>query len=155
MNRNIIIFAGILILIAGLAYIGFSNVNSGILGGKSVELNGNKIKLEIADSPEELEKGLSGREKLDQDKGMLFVFEKPGRYSFWMKDMNFPLDIIYLSDSKVVTIHKNIPPLKDETNANNQILYEPTEPADKVIEINAGLADKYKLKVGDSVKLDL
>ena len=78
---------------------------------KYIKIAGQEIKVELAVSDAEKGKGLSGRTGLAPNTGMLFVFEKPGPYAFWMKDMNFPIDIIWLSeDLKVVYIKQNTRP---------------------------------------------
>lgn len=105
--------------------------------------------VEVARTQEEKETGLSSKESLNDNQGMLFVFEKPGFYSFWMKKMNFPIDIIYIKDDKIVTIYKNVQPPENE-NQSLSIL-QPTEAADKVLEIKAGLAEKYNYKKNDTV----
>ena len=73
-----------------------------------VKIAGQVIKVELAITPEARARGLSGRQGLTQDEGMLFVFDTPGKYPFWMKDMNFAIDMIWISeDSKVVYIKKD------------------------------------------------
>ena len=113
---------------------------------KYVKIAERNIKVDLALTPAEQEKGLSGKNLLVEDTGMLFVFANSDKYPFWMKDMNFPIDIIWISqDQKVVYIKKNaLPELYPET-------YAPTENAKYVLEITAGFADKYNLKTGDSV----
>ena len=76
---------------------------------------------------------------------MLFLFPQKGIYAFWMKDMRFNLDIIWISDDKIVYIAKDNS-FHDLTPVN------PGIEADKVLEINADLADRYGFKVGDEVK---
>jgi len=77
---------------------------------------------------------------------MLFLFDKSGRYAFWMKDMKFPLDFIWIAGDKVVDIDENIPPDYSGT-------LKPETPVDKVLEINAGVCEKYGIKKGDEVRL--
>jgi hypothetical protein len=111
---------------------------------KTVALGSGVFSLELADTPQKRALGLSGREKLDSDKGMLFVFEKEGRYSFWMKDMKFPLDIIWLDKNlKVVEIKENVQPesFPAAFTSKTKALY--------VIELNGGVAQKYNIKVGE------
>ena len=67
----------------------------------AVQIAGQTIKVEIADTDAKRELGLSGHAPLSDTQGMLFVFDTPGIYSFWMKDMLFPLDIIWLAPSEV------------------------------------------------------
>lgn len=107
-----------------------------------VEINNHKFSVEIADTAEKRSRGLGGRENLCSDCGMLFVFPEAGDYSFWMKDMKFPLDIIWIDGNQVVYITKNITPDYIGT-------ISPGAPADKVLEINAGLSDKYRIQEGD------
>jgi len=103
--------------------------------------------VELADTPKLRTQGLSGRKQLNQNSGLLFLFEKSAIYSFWMKDMNFPLDIIWINeDNLVVHIEKN---LKPETFPN---IFSPKSEALFVLEVNAGLVDQYKIKLGSKVK---
>src|SRR3989344_7332267 len=69
---------------------------------KYVKIAGQEVKVELALTPEEQTQGFSGRSGLGENEGMLFVFDTPGKYGFWMKDMLFPIDIIWLApDSRV------------------------------------------------------
>ncbi|MDJ0272657.1 MAG: DUF192 domain-containing protein [Candidatus Caldarchaeum sp.] len=107
--------------------------------------------VEIADDDAERGRGLSGREKLPENRGMLFVFEKPGRYSFWMYEMRFALDIIWIdADGLVVHIEENLQPCTP-----NQVCqsYTPSSDAKYVLEINAGLVKKHGIVVGDFVEV--
>jgi uncharacterized membrane protein (UPF0127 family) len=105
---------------------------------------------EIAGSSAKRERGLSGREKLPQDKGMLFIFEEEEIHPFWMKNMNFPLDIVWLDkDYKVVYLVENVKPC--DAGAC-QIIY-PDQNAQYVLEINAGEAGKIGLKEGNMMIL--
>lgn len=120
---------------------------------KYVALAGVKVKVELALTPEAQTKGLSGRDSLAPNTGMLFVFAQPGKYYFWMKGMNFPIDMIWLApsmggdggDAYVVYIKKDAKPeLYLET-------YGPEEDAKYVLEVPAGFSDKNNLELGDSV----
>jgi len=116
---------------------------------ETIKIGDTQIKVDIADTNEERAKGLGGITSLAEDEGMLFVFDKKDTTpSFWMKDMLIPLDIIWINDSKVVRIDKNIP------NSDQTKLYNPGTPIDYVIEVNAGFSDKKGLKVGDSAEGD-
>lgn len=96
---------------------------------------GEKIfKLEIADEPAELIKGLSNRESLPKDYGLLFVFPETGKHGFWMKDMKFPIDIVWLDENKeVIGITKNLKP-----NSYPQVFYPPKD-IKYALEINTGI----------------
>jgi uncharacterized membrane protein (UPF0127 family) len=76
---------------------------------------------------------------------MLFIFPQKGNYDFWMKGMQFDLDIIWIEDGKIAALEKNIPHASGKT-------IKAEKSADQVLEINAGLADKYNLAEGDQVK---
>jgi len=106
------------------------------------------FKVEIADNPFKRTLGLMFQEKMDQDKGMLFIFEEEGIYHFWMKNTLIPLDIIWLNkEKKVVFIEKNVQPCKQiicpQINAEKLAKY--------VLEINAGLAEKINLNFEDQI----
>jgi hypothetical protein len=107
------------------------------------------FKVEKAISSEERETGLMNREFLQDNNGMIFIFEKEDIYSFWMKDTLIPLDIIWINSSdNIVFIYRNALPCKDTCPP-----IIPTANAKYVLEINAGLADKYNIDVGDKVKI--
>ncbi len=104
---------------------------------------------EIADTPEKMILGLSNRDSLDENKAMLFVFETEGIYGFWMKDMNFPLDIVWIDKNlEIVGIEKNLQPC--ETGRSCLTVY-PDEEIIYVLEINSGLSDRYDFENGDVV----
>lgn len=109
-------------------------------------VGGEVFVVEVARSKNEREKGLSGKRELCSDCGMLFEFPKPGKYGFWMKDMNFPLDFVWILDSRVVYVNKNI--AKDFS----EVIFPPIE-IDKVLEIPAGMLDKQGIEIGDEVEL--
>ncbi len=111
-----------------------------------VGISGKIFEAEIADTMLKKAKGLSWRRALGEDKGMLFVFTKPGKYNFTMVGMNFPLDIIWISGNKIVDISKNIQPSK---NGRLPAVASPLMKADKVLEISAGSAEKFNIKIGD------
>lgn len=115
----------------------------------TVKINDVSIEAEIADTPATRTSGLSFREELTDDQGMLFVFDKADYHSFWMKDMNFPIDIIWIHDNHIVDLTKNIPPEKDK----DLTIYKPKNPVKLVLEVNAGFSEKNSFKIGDSVKI--
>ena len=106
-----------------------------------------------AKSEKEKELGLSGRNSIGDNQGMIFIFDKPDTYGFWMKNMKFAIDIIYISNKKIVTIYPNVPFPKDPTQELK--IYTPSEPADTVVEFKSGTTLKYNFKVGDSVTTSL
>jgi len=140
------------LLIVGAAVIWqFINVRGGQQGGgnlKEITIGDAAFFVEIADTPATRTKGLSGHKQLKENEGMLFIFDSLGQYSFWMKDMNSPLDIIWIKENKVVGFAENAPP------AGNAPLtiYTPPQPVDKVLEINAGSIKKLGIKIGDTIE---
>ena len=114
---------------------------------EGVKIAGQNIKVDLALTETAREQGLSGRRSMAEGTGMLFVFDRPDKYLFWMKNMYFSIDIIWISeDMRVVYIKKGArPDLFLET-------YEPEENAKYVLEVVAGFSDKNNLKVGDKVE---
>lgn len=103
-----------------------------------------KLKLEYAVTPAEQELGLSYRESLDEDAGMLFVYQEDVVPQFWMKEMRFPIDIVWLDENfKIIGIEKNIAP---ETYPRT---FSPAEPIRYVLELNAGKSAKLGWEIGD------
>lgn len=108
------------------------------------------IDAEVADTTLAQAKGLSGRVGLEENQGMFFIFKEQAIQKFWMKDMRFPLDIVWIRDNRVIGILYGIEP---ESNDSPKIYTSP-QTVDKVLEINAGVASKFGIKVGDTVELD-
>ncbi|KKQ35484.1 MAG: hypothetical protein US51_C0004G0007 [Microgenomates group bacterium GW2011_GWA2_37_6] len=126
-----------------------------ILNGKKstrVTVNDQKFNVTVAKTDKEQQVGLSNRKQLSKNQGMLFIFKDPDYYSFWMKDMKFPIDIIYISGDKVVTVIENAKP--PSSSNENLAIYQPEEKSDKVLEVNAGAANKYKVKKGTTIKIE-
>ncbi len=104
------------------------------------------IRVAIADTDTLRVQGLSGVVSLPRSSGMLFTFPISGIYGLWMKDMNFPLDMVWIdSTKKVVGIHEHITP---ETFPMS---FYPTEPVKYVLEINAYEAKKFGIATGTTL----
>lgn len=125
---------------------------------------GDQIFVEIASTTESREQGLSGTEKLKVHKdakitlteGMLFVFPVSSEYQFWMKDMNYDLDILWLDENyKIVHIEKNARANSYQaTNpSSSEIFTNGDAMAKYVLEINAGLSDRLNLNIGDKLNM--
>ncbi len=113
---------------------------------KKIEVDGTPLRVEVADSEEERINGLSGRTRMAEDRGMLFVFEEPGKYPIWMRNMQFPLDVFWLDGSGVVVdIWENASP-----DSYPQI-FEPRAEAYYILETVAGFSEVYNVKIGDRV----
>ena len=110
---------------------------------------GEEIPVEVADTLKKRSLGLGKRTSLKKGWGMLFVFEKRKPHRFWMKDMQFPLDIIWLDNHRIVYIIHNAKPANSEDEA--EIMTSPV-PVNFVLEITAGRATKLRLKTGQRMK---
>ena len=155
MKKVLLLFTLLLAIVAGMVLAqNYLKTNSFFPLGKNPTISINKqiFELIVADSPEKKEIGLSKTENLSENKGMVFLFDNPDYYPFWMKDMKISIDIIYIKNDEIVTILENVQPPKN--SQESPIVYTPTEPADKVLEINAGLSKKYNFKKGDKITLE-
>ncbi|MFA6532316.1 MAG: DUF192 domain-containing protein [Patescibacteria group bacterium] len=124
-------------------------VNNGAVA--MVKIGRSEIRAEMATTDPEREKGLSNRGSLESDAGMVFIYDKPLQPSFWMKGVLFPIDIIWVYNSKVVETTTNIPVAGSSTQLPT---YSPRVNVDTVIEVNAGWVDNNGIRVGDRVKID-
>jgi len=141
LNIIFVLIAGLLILAGGFfVWQNFDSSNKKNI----VSIRGQAFEIEKVITQTDKQKGLGERQNLCVDCGMLFVFDNPDKYAFWMKDMQFALDILWLKDGKVVFLEKNILPTFKGT-------LTPTEDADQVLEINAGKVDELGIEVGDAV----
>jgi uncharacterized membrane protein (UPF0127 family) len=119
---------------------------------ETVTINGKVIQVSVAGTSDTRTKGLSGTTSLDQNSGMLFVFDtKQVSPLFWMKDMLIPLDLVWIGNGKIVHIDKNVPPPAKGTPDSSLKLYSAGTPVDYVLEVNAGFCDQNSIKVGDNV----
>lgn len=152
MTLNKIIIGFIVILLV-FSVIVLLQINAASLPKSKVTIDNHTFSVEIASTSAQQQLGLSGRASLPKDQGMLFLFAAPNRYPFWMKDMQFPLDMIYINNNKIVDIFQNVPiPKSTDTDATLP-KYIPNAQANQVLEINAGQVKQYSFKKGDSVKV--
>lgn len=131
---------------------GSTLVNKIVRSGATITTpNGRVISVEVADTPASRELGLSGRKGIDKDNGMLFVFEKSGRLGFWMKDMEFPIDIVWINEDGVV-VHA-----EREVGPDTYFNYNPPKTfvngpeALYVLELASGESEKLGLYLGTKV----
>lgn len=143
-------FASYIFVVMAIAFVGLRLINLATKYG-TIKIGDKKFNVEIAKNDWELEKGLSGRRGLKTASGMFFVFPKSDYYGFWMKNMEFPLDIIWINNGKIVDMKKNVPVPTTKLLEK----YVAVAPAKYVLEINAGLAERYEFKIGDELELDI
>jgi len=132
--------------LVALIFSGFFFRDHSIYGNKleNIKINGNNFKIEIVDNSDKLSKGLGNRNSLCEKCGMLFEFSEEGKKTFWMKGMKFDLDIIWIKGEEIVYIAKNV-------SHDSLKTITPQVEVSRVLEINAGLVDKYGIEVGDRV----
>lgn len=131
---------------------------TGMLGGNSlfppgddyymkrIEVGGIPVHVEVADTDEKRINGLSNRERMPEDQGMLFVFEDSGRYPIWMRNMKFPLDVYWIDGHGVIVdTWKNAHP-----DSYPQI-FEPRDEAYYILEVVGGFSEVYNIEIGDRV----
>jgi len=117
-------------------------------GMRTIQLAGQELRVSVVSTPETRARGLGGRTGLASDEGMLFAFDSDAKYMFWMKDMLFSIDILWLSDDGVVVdIRENVSP------ATYPKIFTPNVPARYVLELPAGFVKTYNVGLGDTVGL--
>ncbi len=106
------------------------------------------VTAELARTPQEKGRGLSNRPGLAEGNGMAFVYEAPQTIGIWMKDMRFPLDILWVREGRIVKIERAAPPLRP---GDPERVYSAI--GDLVLELPSGFTDRMGIRLGDSVKL--
>ncbi|MCI0363103.1 MAG: DUF192 domain-containing protein [Phycisphaerales bacterium] len=129
---------------------------------EKIDIAGEVFKLELAIDEAAREKGLMGREKIDDDGGMLFVYPKPGVLTFWMANCKVDIDVVFLdAEGTIVTIRKmKVEPAQrsDESKSDYQNrlkLYSSRRPAQFAIELKPGTPERLKLKAGQKIAMDV
>ena len=118
----------------------------------TVTISGVAFTVDVADTPEKRFQGLSGRPVLEEGTGMLFIFQEERKHTFWMKDMRFPLDMVWINAScAVADITTDVPSPPPDSDDSVLPTYSPSAPATYNLEISAGVAAASGLKTGDTV----
>ena len=104
------------------------------------------VKVIIRDTVEGRKLGLSGFKELKKNEGMLFVFPVAAKYSFWMKEMKFDLDFVWIKDDRVVDITEKV-----KAKGGEATKVKPKVSVNKVLEVNSGWVEKNGIKVGDTI----
>jgi len=134
----------VFLTIAGYFFLSHKTSPADFKQDSLMTISGHTFKVETVADESSKHKGLGGRKSICSDCGMFFVFDKSGRYSFWMKDMFFSLDILWIKDDQIVFIAKDVA-------ADFVGTITPTTEANRVLEINAGKVDSFGIKVGDKI----
>ncbi|RJP57493.1 MAG: DUF192 domain-containing protein [Candidatus Auribacter fodinae] len=109
-----------------------------------IVVNNNVLLVEVADSEEERALGLMYRDKLREDRGMLFVFEEEAYRAFWMKNTKIPLSLAYINEQGVITEIVDMAPFDERSHKS-------TKKAKYALEVNQGWFENHNIKVGDSI----
>ena len=115
-----------------------------------VEIGSQRISVELAVTTAEQSRGLGYRDGLAWGSGMYFPYDRPGFYTFWMKGMRFPIDIVWIRDGRIVDLHRDVP-FEPGGNGPTQ---RPRELVDAVLEVPAGYAAAKGWSIGDRVTLE-
>jgi uncharacterized membrane protein (UPF0127 family) len=136
----------VLFLVIGLYYyLG----HIGLTYNKVYKLDSQSLQLEVVNTPESMRKGLSDRVMMCEKCGMLFEFPEENIYPFWMKDMKYDLDIIYLNkDAEVVEAFENVTKIGGEASSVTNSV-----PAKYVLELNSGAFSKFGFALGSRLSL--
>ena len=134
-----------LVLLLLIVFFSFSCKKSDVLKTQDIKINQWKITVEIADTRETQEKGLMGRESLDEDKGMLFVYDRDSRKSFWMKNTKIPISLAYIATDGTIREIYDMEPLSTRiVESRYSVRY--------VLEVNQGAFQRHGIKEGDKVE---
>jgi len=121
---------------------------------QQVFLKQEKLELYVAKTIKDMYVGLGGRDDLGGKDGMLFLYDYPGRHGIVMRDMRFPLDIVWLDEGLVVDIAPAVP-IEPYVTESALIVYRPRIDATMVVELPAGWAARHDLKIGDVFAIPL
>ena len=156
MNKLITFF--FLILLGGIiTYFGYLFIYKINISDSQIKvvINQKEYLLNIAKTDEERSRGLAKFDTIKENEGMLFIFDVPGRYSFYMKDMKFNIDIIFLDQNKkVVDLYKNVK-FQDYKNPYDYETYKPNFNSKYTIELKEGEIEKNGVKLGDYIDFSI
>jgi uncharacterized membrane protein (UPF0127 family) len=129
-----------------------SSTQARVATGPSVILaDGYRVSVEIAADDATRQQGLMYRDRLPEDRGMIFLFRATGEYAFWMKNTLIPLDMIWIDEQKqVVHVAHDVPPCKADPCPS----YPPNARAKYVLELAAGVAAKHRIANGQTLRFE-
>lgn len=156
-QKELILITVIGLFAVGFYYFVFLRKPSEQFAGENVEIKiaNTVINAEVAITEAQRAKGLMGRESLDENKGMLFVFPKEGKHTFWMANTKIALDIIWIDSSyNIVYINENTPPCTKTGNLKSYCTtYKPNKNAKYVLEVNAGFVKRYNISANQKINI--
>ncbi|MCP3986628.1 MAG: DUF192 domain-containing protein [bacterium] len=116
----------------------------------TIEIGIHRIDAELADTPARRQRGLSGRTTLTSGQGLLFPYDPPAEPVFWMPDMHFDIDIVWIRAGRILGVHADVPHQVEPPLPR----YGPPGPIDLVLEVPAGTAQRNGWQIGDAVEVD-
>lgn len=149
-----IITAGLLLFVSLclglLAFGGFESAKFALtpesLGALRIEVGGTPLIVDVARTKEARAQGLSGRERIPNDHGLLFIFEESGRYPIWMRNMKFPIDVYWIDESGVIVdVWENARP------ESYPSVFSPRADAKYILEVIAGYSEIFNVRIGTTV----
>ena len=140
--RPIINICIALCIVAGICFLADQVINT-----HHVKIGDQMIKVDIAEKTIDQERGLSGRKDLCEDCGMLFIFTHKKQRTFWMNDMQFDIDVLWISDDTIVGMQEKV-----SYEGQSQEIFSSQKPVDKVLELPAGFIEKHKIIIGQKVE---
>lgn len=139
----------LLLLIVGLLALASGSYYLTHPPGAKVRIRDHEINVELAVTRQEKERGLGGRESLGTNEGMLFVYDHKEQFEFWMRDMQFPLDFIWIEGQKVADITLNVPPPRP---GEKPAMVKPYVAVDKILEVAAGTVERLGIERTDPIE---
>jgi uncharacterized membrane protein (UPF0127 family) len=139
-----------LVLLLAVACAGEQESATSAYPTAEVTIGFRRIQVEVADTPDRMARGLSGRPRLAEGRGMVFPYGRADRHGFWMYEMHFDIDIVWIRDDRIVDVTsraRHDPP-------GELPVYRPREPADLILEVPAGTAEGLSWKIGDRVTVE-
>ena len=147
-KRDFMLGAGtvvVALLLLG-AYLFYMPLNRPVLPTTTITIGSTSIEAELATTPAEQEQGLSGRVSLPPGRGMFFVFDHADKWGIWMKDMRFPIDILWADENGyIVTIEHNVPPSSYPNS------FFPSTTSLYVLEVPAGFTKTFGIAIGQQI----
>ncbi len=159
MKKNLFFIAGLLLSVIGLiifaSYSPVFNAQNTQSTTTQLKIKNASFQVEVAKTPAQQTKGLSGRSNLEDNGGMLFVFDQPARHQFWMKNTLIPLDIIWIDENKkIVDYYQNAQPEPGVPDAQLK-RYTPSTEALYALELKGGSISQHQIQIGDIVQFSL
>jgi len=117
-----------------------------------IVVNGTQHRVEVVNTAESITQGLSDRDHIGSD-GMLFFLHEQRIPTFWMKRMHFPLDLIWINRNHIVDVTRNVPAPNSAIPESDLPLYSPTTSSNMVLEVPAGMSEKWHIRKGDALEI--